>query len=68
MYIWLLLMQLKEVVATVDNCLVLGMFNIMDSLLKKYERAEDQEPLSPEDIEGAREVSNCKMLKALIIM
>jgi len=48
---------LKEVVGTVDNCLVLGMFNIMDALLKKYERAEDQEPLSAEDKQGAQEAA-----------
>eukprot|EP00854_Cymbomonas_tetramitiformis_P002378 gene2378-3106_t len=45
--------QCKEVVGTVDNNLVLSMFAIMDSLLKKYERTEDQEPLTPEEIEGA---------------
>lgn len=40
-------------VATVDNCLVLGMFKIMNALLARYHRREDQDPLTPEEIESA---------------
>ena len=46
---------LKETVATVDTCLIMGLFNVMNSLLKRYERKEGQDPLTPEEIEGAHQ-------------
>jgi dynein heavy chain len=45
--------QCKEVVGTVDNCLVMAMFKVMDALLRKYQRTVHEEPLTPEEIESA---------------
>ena len=48
--------QLKETVTTVDNCLVAGAFNVMSSLLKRYERDEalGQAPLDEAEIKDAQ--------------
>ena len=48
--------QLKEKVTTVDNCLVAGAFNVMSSLLKRYERDEalGQAPLDEAEIKDAQ--------------
>jgi dynein heavy chain len=48
--------QLKETVTTVDNCLVAGAFNVMSSLLKRYERDEalGQAPLDETEIKDAQ--------------
>ena len=51
--------NLKETVVTVDTCLVSGMFNVMTSLLKKYERHEHlhQEPLTSQEISAAQKAA-----------
>ena len=51
--------QLKETVATVDNCLVMGAFNVMSSLLKRYERDEalGQAPLEEREIKDAQKAA-----------
>mmetsp|Transcript_6703 Transcript_6703/g.27190 ORF Transcript_6703/g.27190 Transcript_6703/m.27190 type:complete len:4341 (+) Transcript_6703:132-13154(+) len=51
--------QLKETVTTVDNCLVSGAFNVMSSLLKRYERDEalGQAPLEEWEIKDAQKAA-----------
>ena len=51
--------QLKETVTTVDNCLVSGAFNVMSSLLKRYERDEalGQAPLEEREIKDAQKAA-----------
>jgi len=51
--------QLKETVTTVDNCLVMGAFNVMSSLLKRYERDEalGQAPLEEREIKDAQKAA-----------
>ena len=48
--------HLKETVTTVDTCLINGAFNVMSSLLKRYERDEQmgQAPLDEEEIKQAQ--------------
>jgi dynein heavy chain len=58
--------NLKETVTTVDTCLVMGLFNIMSALLKRYERPEGMEPLTPEEIEGAHQCAMPMWIFSLI--